>query len=406
MREIRLSPSAINDYQSCPLRYLYSYIYGLSPDREKDSLRIGTNWGKCHEIMGLIPQGRCPECFKREEIREDCYLCAGTGVLPKDLMDAVVRYLNYAYENVPDSKTHEQWEVERITLLHSFSGYQWFYSDSPFEIISSEIKYDLPVVDPLTHRKIPKVRSVGRIDHIIRMENSGLYYVAERKSTSRSLTTNRYWSYLQRNVQTVSYLWAARICQRLGRLENIGVKRDDPLIEGVFYDVWHKPDISPKMLSQADSKVFVESSKYYEEEFSVEQGINSIEDAFDENYTNDMCINGKQIKLTPGKKKGAFSIFETPQMFGARLLSDISERPEHYFARKEFPIALEQLQDFELKQSRLAKKIRLEEDKDLWICHEGSCETPFQCEFYPLCANNIKIGPNDIPEGFNKREEK
>ena len=369
MREIRLSPSAINDYQSCPLRYLYSYIYGLSPDREKDSLRIGTNWGKCHEIMGLIPQGRCPKCFKREEIREDCYLCDGTGVLPKDLMDAVVRYLNYAYENVPDSKTHEQWEVERITLLHSFSGYQWFYSDSPFEIISSEIKYDLPVVDPLTHRKIPKVRSVGRIDHIIRVENSGLYYITERKSTSRSLTTNRYWSYLQRNVQTVSYLWAARICQRLSRLENIGVKRDDPLIEGVFYDVWHKPDIAPRKLYKKELDEFEKTGSYCGQPFS------------------------------------SIPTFENSEMFGARLLSDISERPEHYFARKEFPIALEQLQDFELKQSRLAKKIRLEEDKDLWICHEGSCETPFQCEFYPLCANNIKIGPNDIPEGFNKREE-
>ena len=374
MREIRLSPSAINDYQACPFRYLYSYIYGLSPEREKDSFRIGTNWGKCHEIIGMVPQGRCPNCLKREKIRPDCYLCAGTGVLPQDLMDSVVRYLNYAYEDVPDYKTHEQWEVERITLLYSFSGYRWYYADCPFEIMGSETKFDLPVVDPSTHRKIPKVRSVGRIDHIIRMKDSGLYYVMERKSTSQSLTTGRYWNYLERNVQTVDYLWAARICQRLGRLENIGIKKDDPLIQGVFYDVWHKPDIAPRKLYKKEIDSLANTNLYFGEKFEFDG------------------------PLPPN--------FETPKMFGARLLSDIAERPEHYFARKEFPISPQQLEKFEQKQTTLAKKIRLVEEKNLWIAHEGSCQTPFTCDFWPLCSNGIEIGINDVPQGFNKREEK
>jgi len=370
MREIRLSPSAINDYQHCPLSYLYGYIYGLSPEREKDAFRIGRHWGKCHEIIGMVPQSRCPSCLKREEIRPDCYLCAGTGVLPADLMDAVVRYLNWVYENVPDGKTHEQWEVERITLLYSFSGYRWHYPDSLFEVMGSEIKYDLPVVDPRTNRKMTKSRSVGRVDHLIRIKDSGLYYVLERKSTSQSLTTNRYWNYLQRNVQTVDYLWATRIYQRLGHLESVGIKKDDPLIEGVFYDVWHKPDIAPRRLYKKELAEFEKTGEYCNQPFS------SIPD------------------------------FETPEMYGARLLSDISERPEHYFARREFPISPQQLEKFELKQSKLAKKIRLEEDKDLWVAHEGSCQTPFTCDFWPLCSQNIEIGPNDIPENFNKREEK
>lgn len=377
MREIRLSPSAINDYQHCPLSYLYSYIYGLSPEREKDAFRIGRHWGKCHEIISMVPQGRCPSCLKREEIRENCYLCAGTGVLPADLMDAVVRYLNWAYENVPDGKTHEQWEVERITLLYSFSGYRWHYPDSLFEVMGSEIKYDLPVVDPQTHRKITKSRSVGRIDHLIRMKSSGLYYVLERKSTSQSLTTNRYWNYLQRNVQTVDYLLAARVCQRMGRLENIGIKGDSPLIEGVFYDVWHKPDIAPKKPVKKDIDIA----------HSVEKGM--------------VVYCGEEFFV-----KDFNSNFETPEMFGARLLCDISERPEHYFARREFPISPQQLEKFELKQSKLAKKIRLEENKDLWVAHEGSCQTPFTCDFWPLCSQNIEVGINDLPEGYKKREEK
>lgn len=373
MREIRLSPSAMNDYQSCPLRYLYSYIYKLQREQEKDSLRIGTNWGRCHEIMGMIPQGKCPSCLKREEIWEDCYLCSGTGVLPADLMDAVTRYLDWVYENVPDHKTHEQWEVEKIALLYSFVGYRWRYVDSPFEIVTSEEKYELPIVDSARHKKIPMATAVGKLDHIVRDKTSGLYYVMERKSTSRSLTDSRYWNYLQRNVQTLSYLWASRICQRLGRLEKYGIKKDDPLIAGVHYDVWHKPDIAPRKVTKKEQKEFTDTGTYYGEEFSV----------LDFDYN-----------------------FETPQMYGARLLSDIAERPEHYFARREFPISPEQLAAFERKQVIQAKRIRHDEDNGLWVEHEGSCETPFRCDFKDLCLAGVEIGPNDIPEGFIKLEDR
>lgn len=373
MREIRLSPSAINDYQACPLRYLYNYIYKLQPEKDKDSTRIGTHWGKCHEIMSMIPQGKCPICFKRNEIRENCYLCAGAGVLPTNLMDSVVRYLNWVYETVPEHKTHEQWEVERIILLYSFSAYQWKYANSPFKIIASEIKYDLPVVDPAIHRKIAKARSVGRIDHIIQDKDSGLYYIMERKSTSRSLTTTRYWNYLQRNVQTTNYLWAARICQRLGRLKQFGIKKDDPLITGVWYDVWHKPDIAPRKVTKKEKDFWAQDGTYYDEDFSIYSPLPD---------------------------------FEIPEMYGARLLSDIAERPEHYFARREFPISAMQLEAFERKQTMQAKRIRHDKNAGLWVAHEGSCQVPFTCDFWPLCSNNIEIGPTDIPEGFTKMEER
>jgi len=370
MRELRLSPSAINDYQACPLRYLYSHTYGLQPEKEKDSLRIGSNWGRCHEILGMVPQGKCPICLKREEIREDCYLCDGAGILPMDLMDAVVRFLNWAYEAVPEHKTHEQWEVERITLLYAISAYRWRYADSPFKIVASEIKYDLPVVDPGTNRKIPKARATGRLDHIVQDKNSGLYYVMERKSTSQSLTTTRYWNYLERNVQTVDYLWAARICQRLGRLERFGIRKGDPLIAGVWYDVWHKPDIKPRKTYQKEEIEWEKSNDYWGE-------------TFDE-----------------------WSDFETPEMYGARLLADIAERPDHYFAQREFPLTTKQLEQFQRKQVIQAKRIRHDLDKQLWVAHEGSCETPFRCDFKDLCFAGVEVGPLDVPDGFRKWEDK
>jgi hypothetical protein len=369
VNEIRLSPSAINDYQACPRRYLYSYIYHLESEKEKDSLRIGTHWGKCHEIVGMIPQGKCPRCLKYEEIQENCYLCAGTGVLPTDLLDAVMRYLDWAYESIPDGKNYEEWKTEQITILYSFIAYHSCYGSSPFEIVASEIKYDLPTVDPTTHKKILKARSTGRLDHIIRDKNSGLYYVLERKSTSQSLTTSRYWDYLKRNIQTLSYLWAARICQRIGQLKRFGIAADGPLIQGVWYDVWHKPDIAPRRTTKKEVAEWEISHNYYGEGF------------------------------------GDWSDFETPEMYGARLLSDIAERPEHYFARREFAISEKQLEAFEVKQAIQARRIRHDEESQLWVDHEGSCEMPFRCEFYSLCSNDIKIGPNDCPEGFRKQEK-
>ena len=55
--DIRLSASAIGDYKACPERYKLHYLYGLKQEKEKDSLRIGTNWHYCHEILGMVSQG-------------------------------------------------------------------------------------------------------------------------------------------------------------------------------------------------------------------------------------------------------------------------------------------------------------------------------------------------------------
>ena len=165
MREIRLSPSAIQSMMMCSFKYLYGYIYGLEPDKEKDSYRIGTIWGRCHEILGMLPQGKCPDCFRAEEIREDCYLCEGTGVLPSDLMDAVIRYLNFVYSDVPDGKTAEQMEVERIQILYSVSGYKWIFPDvnQRYKTMGSEIWINLPIKYPKSNRQFPKARIVGKI---------------------------------------------------------------------------------------------------------------------------------------------------------------------------------------------------------------------------------------------------
>ena len=62
MSQIRLSATAIQDFEACKLRFLYRYIYGLRPMQEKDSQRIGETWHGCHEIIRMVPQSKCPKC--------------------------------------------------------------------------------------------------------------------------------------------------------------------------------------------------------------------------------------------------------------------------------------------------------------------------------------------------------
>lgn len=396
MNEIKLSTSAIGDFKSCPMRYLFSKIYGLQPEKEKDVFRVGGNWHKCHEILNMIPQSKCPSCLKHEEIRENCYLCAGEGILPIDMMDSVLRFLNYAYKTVPDGKTAEQWEVERIQILYSLSGYQWYYgTDSPFEVVATEVKFDLPVLNPNNHRALPNVRNKGFIDELIRDKETRLVYIRERKSTSRDIADTKYWDRLRTDEQISNYLYSARICQRLGLLEQYGIAKDDPLIEGIFYDVWHKPSIKPKFLTQGDSAVFVESGEYFGEKFTINLDAREMDGT-----PVGPVINGIPAIINLGKKEGTFAIYETPEMYGTRLLSDIAERPDFYFAQRPIARNDRQLEKFEQDLAKYAEIIRYFEKKDLWYTNDRACESPFYCDFRSFCGQ--PIGPTDIPIGFTK----
>lgn len=391
-----MSATAIQDFEACKLRFLYRYIYGLKPMQEKDSQRIGETWHGCHEIVRMLPQGKCPKCFKRGQLRDDCYLCEGTGVLPKDIMDAVVRYVNYRYSHAPDNIPASDWEIERTTILYSFSGYRWLFPQDRFETIASEVWFNIPIINPDTRREFIGASLVGKVDHLMRDRETGLLYVGERKSTSQDLDDAKYWSRLDQDVQITGYLYALRKAQLRGELRQYGVSETDPLIHGIWYDVWHKPGIKPKALTQVDTAEFLRTGGYYGEPFNVV--CNRSPDVPDS--PAEITVNGCRPLVVPGKK--AIAIVETAEMYGARLLHDIAERPEFYFAQREIPRNDEQLIDFEWDLSRYVKAIRHYEHEDLWTPNCRSCESPFYCDFRDICKRRVKVGPNDLPEGYVK----
>ena len=403
MNDLRLSASAIEAFKACPARFLLRYERGLQPEKEKDSFRIGTNWHRCHEILHMKPKTNCPDCLRREEVWPDCYLCDGTGVLPVEMMDAVIRFLNHTYAVAPEYKTRDEWETERTKILYSVSAYYWHYGwEDEFETVDVETWFDLPIVDPATGKNLPKARMVGKVDRLARYKSSGLVYVFERKSTSKNLTDSTYWDRLRTDDQITTYLYHLRMAQQLGQLEKIGIMADDPPIHGTFYDVWHKPGINPKKLSQGDSKKFVESGEYCGQEFEIEfdaVGGSNADGAI-------LTVNAVSAASSPGKKEGTFSIFETPEMYGARLLQDISQQPEAYFAQREIARTDKQLVEYQRNLANLVKLIRYVQEHELWYCCDRMCESPFRCDFLPVrnVVGCLNVGGDEVPDGFKKRK--
>jgi len=398
-QKIYLSASAIRDFKSCPMRYRNAHYYGIRPIVDTEAKRVGTNWHKIQEINGMKPGDPCPSapCHPFEGHEEPCPLCNNTDVLPDDMMESIVRYLNQVYNKIPDSMDKEKLEVERIILLYSLSGYNWYYGNQKEEILATEIQFEIPVINPETGRALPNVVNRGKIDKLIRI--NGLIYVKEHKSTSDSVDPDsNLWGHLKLDTQTNNYVYAARKLARRGELKQYGIV-DDDIIAGVYFDAWHKPGIRPKKLSQTDSKKFVGDGMYYGQKFDVVRGT-----SYDETpeIPGGLLINGQIIDFELGKKSGTFTIKETPEMFGARLLQDIVERSEFYFACKELTKTDQDIIRFEWELYNIYKTVREMCKTGHWYSDESQCEATFKCSYIEQCYNDILIDRDHVPDGMKK----
>ncbi len=404
MRELRMSASSINAYKSCPFRFRNAYVLGIRPVEDTEAQRIGTSWHEILEIASLEPGSECPECA--EKIRKNwcfdvskCPVCEGTGKVPDDIMDAVVHVLNQRYADMP-VYDKDKMELERIRLLYALIGYRWYYNDTISPAVAREQYFKLPLLNPDTGHPVPNVYITGKIDKLVALVKK--LAVKEHKTTSKSIDNDStYWAHLNMDAQTGIYIYAARRLQLSGDLEQYGIKATDPLISDIEYDVHHKPTISPKKITQAESKKFVEDGVYCGEKFNVVLG---------DGAYYDYRVNGIEAEIEPGKKEGTFAIRETPEMYGARLLQDITERPEFYFACKPLVRTDAEMKAFEYELYDLAKDMQYKIRADRWWHNEHQCEATFTCSYTDSCYNHIALDPENPPSGmrciFKKKEEK
>ena len=375
-----LSATSIATFKACPYRYYYRYVLGLVPIVEGDAQRMGTNYHRIHEISDMKLGGPC-ECQHTQ--CAECELCGNTGKFPDNPMDAVIRHLDKAYAVAPVSKTIEEWEVEKITLLYSLIGYQWYYGEQDIEYVVEKLeqKFRIPLLSPITRRKLA-LELIGKIDRLFSASTNR--FVHDYKSTSKNVEPDStFWNHLTLDTQTRLYTYAAA--------------RMDLGLCGVLYDAWHKPQISPKMLTQADSAKFVEDGMYCGEKFEIQFTQEPPPDG-----TEYLHVNGRKTETEPGKKPGTFAIRETPEMFGARLLQDITTRPAYYFARREVAHTADDIKTFEWELFNIYSSIRMMANKNTWWRNEQSCEATYRCDYIDFCYSNKQVGPDEVPDNFRK----
>lgn len=376
---MNLSASCIKCFKACPMRFYYQYVLGLVPEVEIDAFRMGTNYHKIQEIASMKPGTPCLCAEQGPHRIAQCEICEGTGLVPDDTMDAVVRHLNKRYATPPAHKTVDEWEVERTILLYSLVGYKWWYQDAGYKVESLERKFNMPLLSPTTGHPL-RANLKGIIDRIFTSESENNRFVHEYKSSSSSLDPDSdLWGKLTLDTQTRLYTYAA--------------KRLDLGMCGVLYDVWRKPSIRPKKITQGDSKKFLVDGMYCGEVFNTSGSvmINGL-----------LIVNGREAEVTPGAKEGTFAIRETPEMYGARLLQDITVRPEHYFARKEIAHHQSNIDAFQWDLYNIYKTICDMNNQGRWWCDESQCEATFKCPYIGFCYTHTTVGEDEVPDGFKK----
>jgi len=389
-RPVHVSATFIRAKNKCDYLCYLKYYLGLRTINDTDPQRYGNRWHTCQEILGRSP-GVCTDCANKMENDPECPFCGGTGVIPEDRMPLAIEYLNNYYANIPDNKDRTEWLVERAKVMYGISAYQWYYSEDEYETLATELKFTLPIKNPSTGRTLPNCKLVGKIDKLVRNSN-GIPMIMEHKTTSSSLDSDSsFWGNLRLNTQISMYVYAAQQMQLAGDLEIYGVKATDSLIQDCVFDGLRKPGISPKKLSQGDSKTFVETGMYYDKEFEICR-------AFD---NADMLIDDEMADVEPGKKEGTLTIRETPEMYGMRLMTDMSERPEFYLGRREVSRTTQDIIDFQKKIYSVYQGYKFMCRTETWSKDEDQCEATYICEYTSLCYNNVDPTVGDVP-GFKR----
>ena len=379
--EYHISASSVQAFKSCPNRFRLAYREGLRPIEDTDSQRYGTNWHAMHEYYAKAKAGYVP--------------ALGSNTCSDDVaLEFVVHLLNDRYSACPNCKTTEEWQVEQQQLLNGFIGYLWYWQDDQYKVLANEVPFELP----LTHPEgwplpLHRVARVGKIDQVIFLKGS--VCALERKTTSKSIEPDSdYWDKSKKDTQISMYALAFRdlMIDPNSDLKTV-VEREEAVRYGAtLYDVFHKPTTKPKMLTQADTAQFIVDGKYMGQEFEIKHP-----------EEGEYWVNGSRATIEPGKK--GFAIRETPEMYGARLLQDIQERPEFYFARREIVRTDQEIRAFEKSLYGVYKAQRAFEREDLWYDNESQCRATFACQYIPICyaggADSVCDGKT-TPSGYKR----
>jgi hypothetical protein len=240
-----------------------------------------------------------------------------------------------------------------VKLRRLFAAYGWYWQKQPLEILAAEERFLVQHAGE---------RYQGRKDARIRID--GRVGMLERKTTSEGLEgTSSYWDRLRMDTQTGFYALS-----------------EETRPAFILYDVVRKPTIIPKRLTKAEVARM-------QKELAKHGGANYFE------------------ILGPDEIEEALSLgHETPELYGARLTSDIGNRPDFYFARREVHRTNADYRTLIRNVEAEARVIRFAQDSGAIFRNPDACTALGTCEFFGLCSNNVAPADDEIPAGFRRRK--
>lgn len=335
MERILLTNSSIACFKSCRKKYQFSYVLGIRPCYDAKALRMGT---AVH--AGL-------DCLKK-----------GMHV---DLALAVVRD---CYLVMPESFDANDWQIECETAVALVNGYAWRWS-APMTVVASEQSWNLRLLNPETNSPSTVFDIAGKMDGIIKMED-GRLAVLEHKTCSEDIgLESDYWRRLQLDHQITLYVYAAR---QLGHA-----------VATVLYDVIRKPTIKPNAVAVCD-----------------DLGAKIV-----------LGPDGQRVRTERGQWRQSGDsakgyVVQTramlPDEWSKKLTTDIGERYDFYFCRREIPRLDTDIEECISELWDTQKIIRDAMNQNRWYktVSKNTCDF---CPYWGLCSS--RYDPSDtLPEGF------
>lgn len=239
-----------------------------------------------------------------------------------------------------------------FTLWALFHGYANRYADHPLiiEVIEAELVFNLPIVNPETGAPSKTFNQSGKMDSISKLSD-GRTVLHELKTTDEDPASERYWRRILVDPQVTMYWQAAKA---------MGYD-----IHGIVYDVVRKPAMSPLKATPEEKR----------------------------KYTKDGRLYAAQRETD-----------ETPEEWGDRLYSDICERPDFYYGRREIPRLEQDLAEFKFELWDVAKDVRSAQLTNRWYRNAGrfSCD---YCDYSDLCFGLVPWDQSSIPDGFQRLDD-
>ena len=333
----KLTSTRLGTQRRCPRMHYLRYELGLARIRQADPLRIGSAFH--------LGQQRYNE-----------------GLEPTDALAAAVD----GYDVKPEWASEHEWQVERETVRALLCGHWWKYENDGLEMLAPEQAWEMPLVNPETGRQSRTYVLAGKIDGIVRL-GDGRLAVLEYKTCSEDIgPDSQYWLRLRADPQIGMYYLAAR---------HLGYD-----VACIVYDVTRKPTISPRQIPLLD-----------------EAGLKVVLDGAGARV---MTKQGKPRQTGDNELGYVLQVRqETADEFRERLLQDIADRADFYFARREVPRLEADLDELREELWQQAESMTAARRNNRWFRNVGRMTCP-HCEFAELCLQGVRVDGETVPSGY------